>query len=81
MIRQPQRDKHLLQKISAACGIICFIAAVICILVLAIYRDDLTMVYNASFAASAFFFFSVGIVLRVIARTNLPKIHGSDSWK
>ncbi|SGY99462.1 Serine incorporator (Serinc) [Moritella viscosa] len=37
--------------------------------------DDLSKVYKASFAASSFFFFCVGIVLDVISSTNLPNFY------
>jgi len=40
-----------------------FISAVICTLILVVYNEDFTKVYSASFAVSAFFFFSAGIVL------------------
>jgi len=79
MTKQPQREKHFLQKVSAVTGILCFLSAVICVFVLVVYGDELAMVYNASFAASAIFFFSVGIVFRVMANTNLPKFHDNDS--
>jgi len=70
---QVNSDKHFLQKISSAFSIFCFVCAVLCGLVLAIYHDDFTKVYVASFAASSFFFCSVGMVLNVIAGTILPK--------
>jgi len=71
---QVNSDKHFLQKLSSVLSIFCFVCAVLSGLVLAIYHDELTKVYVASFAASAFFFCSVGMVLNVIAWTNLPKI-------
>lgn len=61
-----------MQKFCTITGIICFIGAFVCLGVLGFYGDDLTKVYKASFAASAFFFFSVGFVLQVIGNTNLP---------
>jgi len=76
---QVNSDKHFLQKLSSAFSIFCFASAVLCGLVLAIYHDELTKVYVASFAASTFFFCSVGIVLNVIAGTNLPKLKVEDS--
>ena len=66
-------EKHFLQKLSSLIAILSFLSAIGCIGVLALYSDELTKVYLASFASSAFFFFSVGIVLKVISGTNLPK--------
>jgi len=74
---QPVRKKHVLQKVAGVTGILCFIAAVVCTLVLFIYAEDFSKVYKASFAASSFFFFSVGIVLNVIASTHLPNFYGN----
>ncbi len=67
-------QKNTLQKISGVCGIFCFVASVLCVLVLAIFFNDLSKVYNASLASSGFFFFTAGIVLKEMADTNLPKI-------
>jgi len=49
--------------------------AVICAVILIIYMGDMTKVYKASFAASSFFFFSVGVVLESISSTNLPNFY------
>ena len=67
-----QKEKHFLQKTSAFFSMFCLVSAVICVLVLVVYYDDFTKVYVASLAASTFFFFSVAIVLKVIAGTDLP---------
>ena len=78
---QPIRDKHILQKFSAFTYRCCFIMAVLCAGILVIYMDDLSKVYKASFAASSFFFFSVGIVLEVISSTNLPSFYNDINKK
>jgi len=72
---QKKSEKHILQKMSSVIGVLCFISAIGCVFILFFYGDDLTKVYKASFAASSFFFFSVGIVLKVISGTDLPKPH------
>jgi len=72
---QPVRDKHILQKLSAYSYRCCFVMAVICAVILIIYMGDMTKVYKASFAASSFFFFSVGVVLESISSTNLPNFY------
>jgi len=78
---QPVRDKHILQKLSALTYRCCFVMAVLCAGILVIYMDDLSKVYKASFAASSFFFFSVGIVLESISSTNLPSFYNDMNKK
>lgn len=75
---QPVREKHFLQKLSAFSYRCCFIMGIICAGILVFYMDDLTKVYKASFAASSFFFFSVGVVLEVISSTNLPNFYNNN---
>ncbi|CAM3007966.1 hypothetical protein MOVI109754_12320 [Moritella viscosa] len=72
---QPVREKHILQKLSAFTYRCSFVMAILCAGILLIYMDDLSKVYKASFAASSFFFFCVGIVLDVISSTNLPNFY------
>ncbi len=71
-IQPVQTEKFFLQKFSAVCAVLCFISAFICIVLSVMYSSDLTKVYRASLGASTFFFVSVGVVLRVMADTNLP---------
>lgn len=71
-----QNKKHFLQKVCTVIAYLCFVSAVMCMGVVLFYGDDLDKVYKASFAASTFFFFSVGVVLQVIGSTNLPKLSG-----
>jgi hypothetical protein len=66
--------RNIWQKICGVIAILSFISAVVCLGVYGIYSEELSKVYVASLSASAFFFFSVGIVLQVIATTNLPKL-------
>ena len=62
-----------LRRTSSISSLFCLVSAVVCIIVLLVLFGDLTKVYKASFAASAFFFFSAGFVLKEIADTDLSK--------
>lgn len=69
---QPKRKKAFLQRLSAVLSILCFTLCAICTVLLMVYFGDFSKVYKASFASTAFFFFTVGIVLKEIADTDLP---------
>lgn len=62
-----------LRRTSSISSLFCNVSSVLCVLILLVFFDDLSKVYKASFAASAFFFFSTGFVLKEIASTNLAK--------
>jgi hypothetical protein len=68
-----QAKKGLLQKVSKVCGILCFITAVICGLILT-FSGNNEEVFRASMGATTFFFFMVSLVLTTIANTNLPNL-------
>lgn len=67
-----QAKKHILQKISGVAAILCFIAMIVCGVLLAFAGEDSSKVYKASMLASTLFFFMVSAVLRIMATTNLP---------
>ena len=69
-----QTKKHFLQKVSGVIAIMSFVSCAICLFLLISASDNATDVYKASFAASTFFFFMVGMVLKLMATTNLPSI-------
>ncbi len=66
--------KHILQKVSRVFVYLCALGVLVCMGWLLMYRETLDTVYRASLGASAFFFFSVGIVLHVMASANLPDL-------
>lgn len=72
----------LLQKISSAIGVLSFLAAITCAVLLYLRMDEAGMnnPLSASLLASIFFFFFVGIVLTIVGRTNIPhfKFDASD---
>tara|TARA_R110001592_G_scaffold71444_3_gene218450 strand:- start:5139 stop:5366 length:228 start_codon:yes stop_codon:yes gene_type:complete len=68
----PKTKRSFLQHISAMFSYICFVSAIICALILMINFVDFSKIYRASFAASTFFFFTSGFVLREMAKTDLP---------
>ena len=63
-----------MQKISFYSSVISFIASIACLIFLYLRVDEFGMEnpISASLLASSFFFVSVGVVLMVIAKTNLP---------
>ncbi len=75
--------KSTLQKLVYYSGIVSFIAAVACLILLYLWNDDLGLkhVISASLMASSFFFASVGVVLVTIGTCNLPslKVKNTDS--
>lgn len=68
------RKKGFLQKTSLVMGIVSEGVSVLCLIMLFIKSRELGMedVISASYMASAFFFFTCGIVLIMIGRANLP---------
>ncbi len=75
-----KKKPRLLQKISSAIGVLSFLAAIVCGVVLYSRIDEAGMndPLSASLLASIFFFFFVGIVLTIVGRTNIPHL-GFDS--
>ena len=68
--------KGILQKSVYYLGLVSFIAAVACLIILYLWKDDLGWkhVYSASLMASSFFFASMGVVLVTIGTCNLPSL-------
>ncbi|MCK4708910.1 MAG: hemerythrin family protein [Gammaproteobacteria bacterium] len=69
-----QRKKSVLQKISFYSAIISFILSITSVIFLYLRVEEFGMEnpISASLLASSFFFVSVGVVLMVIAKANLP---------
>lgn len=70
---QPTSKMGFLRRTSSISSLFCFVSAAVCVLILLVLFGDLAKVYKASFAASAFFFFAAGFVLKEIADTDLSK--------
>ena len=65
-----------MQKVSTVTGAVSFILAIVCCVLLYL-RIEKVGGYNpiaASLEASIFFFISVGVVLTIIGRSNLPNL-------
>ncbi|WP_293268465.1 hypothetical protein [Neptunomonas sp.] len=77
----PMKKKSFLQKTSLVSGIISQVLCVLCIIMLIIKSRELGMedVISASYMASAFFFFTAGLVLIIIAKANIPSFRFDDS--
>lgn len=77
------KGKNLFQKASLVSGVISFILAMVCgvLLYMRLEVVDKQDPVNASLLASVFFFVFVGIILTIIGRANIPsfKIDASDS--
>ncbi|MBT3204006.1 MAG: hemerythrin family protein [Gammaproteobacteria bacterium] len=75
-----QSNKNALQKVSFYSAIISIIAAVACLVFLYLRVDDFGFEnpISASLMAASFFFVSVGVVLMVIAKSNLPSFKIND---
>jgi len=67
-------NKNALQKVSYVSAILSLIAAVACLVYLYLKIDDIGFdnPISASLMAASFFFVSVGLVLMVIAKADLP---------
>lgn len=72
--RSMQSSKNALQKASYVSAIISLIAAVACLVILYLKVDEIGFEnpISASLMAASFFFVSVGLVLMVIAKSNIP---------
>ena len=75
------KKKSILQKSSLVMGIISELLSVACLVMLFITSQELGMqdVISASYMASAFFFFTAGIVLIIISQANIPSLSFNDS--
>jgi hypothetical protein len=75
------KKKSFLQKTSLVTGIISEVLCVFCLVMLVIKARELGMedVISASYMASAFFFFTTGFVLIIIAKANVPSFSFDDS--
>ena len=62
-------------------GIVCELLCALCLVMLVIKARELGMedVISASYMASAFFFFTAGIVLIIISQANIPSLSFKDS--
>lgn len=62
-------------------GIVSELLCIVCLVMLYIKSQELGMedVISASYMASAFFFFTTGIVLIIISQTNIPSFSFNDS--
>ncbi|NQY27494.1 MAG: hypothetical protein HRT92_10000 [Piscirickettsiaceae bacterium] len=69
-----KKRKNILQRSSSIIGKACFLLAVLCVVAFYFKVQDLGMqhVISASFLAFSFFLVSVGVVLTVIANTDIP---------
>lgn len=75
------KKKGILQKTSLVMGVVCELLCVLCLIMLAIKAQELGMedVISASYMASAFFFFTAGVVLIIISQANVPSMSFKDS--
>lgn len=75
------KKKSILQKSSLVMGIVSELLCIVCLVMLYIKSQELGMedVISASYMASAFFFFTTGIVLIIISQTNIPSFSFNDS--
>ncbi|NOQ90370.1 MAG: hypothetical protein GQ549_05435 [Gammaproteobacteria bacterium] len=69
-----KKSKSILQKLSSIIGIICFLLAVLCAVVLYFKIQELGMqhVVSASLLASSFFCAFIGVVFIVIGNSDIP---------
>ena len=69
-----KKRKGTLQKLSSIIGIICFLLAIVCAVVLYFTVEEHGMqdVVSASLLASSFFFVFIGFVFIVIGKTDIP---------
>ena len=69
-----KKSKSILQKLSSIIGIICFLLAVVCAVVLYFKVQALGMqhVVSASLLASSFFCAFIGVVFIVIGNSDIP---------
>lgn len=74
MERVETTKKHILQKIARIVGYICTATAIVLGIYLATIYDTDDIVFKSAIGATTFFFFMVGLVLNVLANTNLPNL-------
>lgn len=68
-----KKNKSLFQKMSLASGVVSFLLAVVCAVLLYLRVDQGSNdPVTASLLASVFFFIFVGIILTIIGRSNIP---------
>lgn len=75
------KNKSFLQKTSLVVGIISELLCIFCLVMLFLKAQELGMkdVISASYMASAFFFFTTGIVFMIISQTNIPSLSFNDA--
>ena len=74
-------NKHVLQKVSLAAAAVSFALAIVSgiLLYFKVQSVGTSHPMSASYMASVFFFLSVGFVLTVVGKTNLPSFKVEDS--
>jgi len=75
------KRKSILQKISKVIGIICFLLAILCAVILYFKVQELGMqhVVSASLLASSFFCTFIGVVFFVIGNADIPSFKVVDT--
>jgi len=75
------KRKNTLQKVSKVIGIICFLLAILCAVILYFKVQELGMqhVVSASWLASSFFFAFIGVVFIVIGNADIPSFKIIDT--
>ena len=68
------KERRLFQKVLFVVALISYLAAAVCIGLAVYFNSDTQDPLVASLMASVVFFTGVGVVLHVIARTNLPDL-------
>jgi len=71
-----KKSKGLLQRVALYSGVICFVLAVVCGVILYLNLGNIGIYHpvSASLLASIFFFAFVGVVLWVIGKSDLPSL-------
>jgi len=69
-----KKRKSILQKVSTIIGIICFLLAIVCVVLLyfKIEESGMQHVVSASLLASSFFCAFIGFVFTVIGNADIP---------
>ncbi len=73
-LKVQKTEKRFLQKIAKVIAVISTITAIACGIYLATIIDSDDKVLKASMGAVTFFFFMVGLVLNVLASSDLPNL-------
>lgn len=76
-----KKGKSILQKSSSIIGVMCFLLAILCAVVLYFKVEELGMehVVSASLLASSFFFVFIGFVFMVIGNADIPSFKVGDA--